>query len=98
MGYAESIGKRLLGKDVEILTDSQYDTLEYAESSKSRASAIYGELLEVDDGLFVVNVTLRDGRSNIIYLKAGSVNSICEPKNGISVWDVYVCAECKMVK
>ena len=97
MGYAESVGKLLVGKQVEILTGDQYDTLEYAETSKSRSSAVFGKLIGGDDDLLVVEVMV-DDRMNVLYINTSSVNSICEPSSGMSLWDMYVCTERKMVK
>jgi hypothetical protein len=96
-GFAKAIAKRLLGKMVEIYTSDEHDTLNYAESNRHRNSVIHGKLVEVDGECIILEVTIRD-KTNIMYVNSWSVQSICEPKNGLSVWDMYVCVERKMVK
>jgi hypothetical protein len=87
LGFAKAIAKRLVGKEVEMYTSDEYETLNYAESNRSRSSVISGKLLEVDEECLIVEVTVRGAKSTL-YVNSWSVMGICEI-GVVPIWEMY---------
>lgn len=87
--FAEAIIKRLRNKKVEIYLGDSGRTQEWNDYAETQKSVIRGVLLDADSECFVVLYTNKLGKSNEIYINSWCVSSILEPKNGISIVDVY---------
>jgi len=97
IGYSEVIGKRLLGKQVEIYTGDEHDTLLYNDSEIIRKSIIVGTLVEVDQECVIVEC-YKANLTNRIYINSWNIVAIVELTTKLGMHDMYLPAERKQIK
>ncbi len=86
--FAESIFERLGGKRVEVFTGTSSKTREYVDFSYSTKEVIRGNLVDAEGDLLTLEVSGPEG-ANLVYINAWFVTAIMEPKNKVSIVDVY---------
>lgn len=96
--FAETLVELLQGKVVEIHTGDSGKTREYADYSVSPKSVIRGVLQGASGDCLIVECSTSDGRSNIVYINSWCVTLMIEPKNGMSIRDVYYDEDARQVK
>lgn len=89
LSFAEAIFEKLQGKRVEVYTGSSSKTREYADFSYSTKEVVRGILKEASGDLIVLEVTGPEGATNLAYLNCWNVVAILEPKNKVSIVDIY---------
>lgn len=95
--YGEAVYSQLKDRKVEIFLGSNSKSHEYLDYSVNQKEVIRGTLRNAVGDLLVVEVGCGD-RTNLAYINIWNVIMIVEPKNGISVIDVYCDAASKQAK
>jgi hypothetical protein len=86
--YSETLFKYLKDKNVEVYCGDNSRDQEYADFSVSSKSVIRGKLVNADGNCLMIETTI-DNKSNIIYINCRMITAVIEPKNKISIVDVY---------
>lgn len=87
--FIEQIAE-LVGKEVEIYTNEQRETLKFADNDHARTCVIRGTLLAAVGACLKMKVSHPNTKkSHIIFLHSWGVNAIMERVNGVSVGDFY---------
>ncbi len=98
VGFTETVGKRLIGCEVEIFQGDQHDTIiGYADVQRNRKSVLHGKLLEVEKECLVLECRKGDD-VNVVFVNSWTVHAIMEIKSGISIFDIYYPDERKLNK
>lgn len=88
--FAEIILKRLKNKMIEVYSGDTGTTRQYAQDSVTLKEVIRGKLIDAEGELLVVEVIDNYTKNkNHVYINAWNVKSVVEPKNGLSVTDIY---------
>lgn len=96
--YAESVLALLKGKAVEIYEGTNGKLQKWADYENQQKEVIRGILKGGSGDLLIVEVTDDFGNKNDAYVNGWSVKVIVEPRNGISIFDVYTEEERKQSK
>lgn len=87
--FAESMLSILKNKNVEMYVGSSGKERQYADYNVSHKETIRGKFVDAFDEVFVIEVTNRDGSSNLIYVNSRAVVAMIEPQNSISIVDSF---------
>lgn len=96
--FAESLLSYLKDKKVEVYANSSAKEREYADFSVTHKEVIRGVMRDARGDVILIEVTDKSGRNNIVYVNGWSVTAVMEPKNGMSIVDVYCDEYEKQVK
>lgn len=96
--YAESVFALLKDKVVEVYEGTNGKTQHWADYSNQQKEVILGVLKNGVGDLLVVEVTDDFGNKNDAYINAWNVRLIVEPKNGMSMLDIFTPDEKKQAK
>lgn len=96
--FGETLLSFLKDKQVEIYASSSSKQREYADYSVSYKEVIRGTLREATGDLMILEVSDHRGNTNLVYVNCWTVTAVIEPKNGISIVDVYCDEHKKQVK
>jgi len=88
-GYAEAVLTLLKGKSVEVYDGSDGRYRKYSDFDFQQKAVIRGILKDGVGDLLIIEVTDKFGNTNDVYVNGWAVKSIVEPKNTISIIDVY---------
>ena len=86
--FAESLLNRLKGKVVEVYSGDTATTRLYSDVNVSLKDVIRGELQDAEGEWLIIKVNTVNG-SNLVYVNTWNIHSVVEPKNGVSMVDVY---------
>jgi hypothetical protein len=95
--YGELICKRLKDKKVEIFLGTNSKSHEYLDYSVSRKEVVRGIVRDAEGDLLIIEIS-KHGQTNLVYLNIWNIYMVVEPKNSISIVDVYCDADSKQVK
>lgn len=88
--FAESIVRRLKNKIVEIYSGDTGTTRQYSQDSVTLKEVIRGTIVDAEGELLVIEVTNKETYGvNLVYINAWNIRIIVEPKNGMSITDIY---------
>lgn len=96
--YAESVLIFLKGKFVEIYEGTNGKLQKWADYENQQKEVIRGILKDSVGDLLIVEVTDILGNTNDVYINGFAVKTIIEPKNGLSIIDVYTQEQKKQSK
>lgn len=88
--YAEAVLALLKGKTVEIYEGTNGKIRKWAEFDNQQKEVIRGTLKGGSGDLLIVEVSDQFGNTNDVYINGWAVKAIVEPKNNISIIDVYI--------
>lgn len=88
MTYAEAVGKRLLGKTVELYLGDMGQTQKFADNEVSHKEIIIGTLVETIGDLLVVEV-VRNGASNLVYINGWAVRLCLASSPDVRICNIY---------
>lgn len=83
---------KLVGKQVEMYTNEQRETLKFADVDHSRTCVLRGKLIEASGSCFVLQLKhpkRKEDKTYIICIQSWHVNSIMEYTEGVSISDFY---------
>lgn len=90
MTYVESIFKRLKGKFVEVYSGDTSLTRYYSDYDTNTKDVVRGVVVDADGDVLMIEVMHSETHEkNIAYLNGWSIRNVVEPKNGISIVDMY---------
>ena len=95
--FISVIAKKLLGKMVEIYLGDDDEVLIKSETNKVVKSVLYGKLIEAKGECVSLEVSCSKG-TNVVYINAWGISAIIEPKNGISMQDVFISSQRRIRK
>lgn len=92
-GYVEAILPYLQDKLVEIFTGSYAKTRKYYDFDHQQKEVIRGVVRGGAGDLLMVEIgdlgNTSNSNTNIVYINGWAITAIIEPKNSISIFDVY---------
>lgn len=88
--YAEGLLASLKNKKIEIYTGDTSRVQEYSDYSLSQKSVIRGVLRDCLGDCVVVECTDSRGATNLVYLNGWSITAVMEPKNNLSIVDIFI--------
>ncbi len=96
--YVQNILPFVQDKVVEVYTGGTAKDRKYADYTVSYKEVIKGKVLSGQEDLLVLEVSDGDGNFNTVYINAWAIVAIIEPKNKISMFDIYIEESQKQVK
>ncbi|HLG26271.1 MAG TPA: hypothetical protein VI423_00630 [Paenisporosarcina sp.] len=96
--FGETLLVHLKDKRIEVYTGSSAREREYADFTIAHKDVIRGVLRDASGDLMVIEVVNNAGHSNLIYVNCWTVTAVVEPKNGMSIVDMYCDEHKKQVK
>lgn len=96
--YAQSVLSFLKGKYVEVYEGTNGKLQKWADYENQQKEVIRGILKGGVGDLLIVEVADIFGNTNDVYINGFAVKAIIEPKNGLSIIDVYTQEQKKQTK
>ena len=96
--YVELVTALLKGKTIEVYEGTNGKIQKWNDYDNQQKELIRGVLKDGVGDLLIVEVTDDFGNTNIAYINGWNVKLIVEPKNSMSMLDIYIPDEKKQVK